>query len=420
MSVKSCGVAIVGGGVGGLALALHLHQRGVACEVFEAVEQVRELGVGITLLPHAMRELAALGLQPALEAAGIENYESAFFNRHGQFIYSELRGRHAGYALPEVGIHRGKLHKILFDAALARLGPEHVHTGHRFDRMVQTDESVNITFKDPQGQDLPTVHARVLIASDGVNSAVRRLFYPDEKMVFTGINTWRGVTRFDPILTGKTYMRIGSIETGKMVIYPIVDKVDDEGRQLVNWMAEIRMEEGVTQNDWNRAGRKEDVLKLFEDWHFDWLDVPKLIAESESILEYPMVDKDPIAQWTFGRVTLLGDAAHPMYPRGSNGSAQALIDARTLADELAGVAAGEDPLPALHRYEAVRRPLTAKVVQTNRSTPPDFINIVVEERTKGEPFRHIDDVISQDELRKISDDYKKIAGFSLEALKTPA
>ncbi|MDP4622243.1 MAG: flavin-dependent oxidoreductase [Hydrogenophaga sp.] len=420
MSVESCGVAIVGGGVGGLALALHLHQRGVACEVFEAVEQVRELGVGITLLPHAMRELAALGLQPALEAAGIENYESAFFNRHGQFIYSELRGRHAGYALPEVGIHRGKLHKILFDAALARLGPEHVHTGHRFDRMVQTDESVNITFKDPQGQDLPTVCTRVLIASDGVNSAVRRLFYPDEKMVFTGINTWRGVTRFDPILTGKTYMRIGSIETGKMVIYPIVDKVDDEGRQLVNWMAEIRMEEGVTQNDWNRAGRKEDVLKLFEDWHFDWLDVPKLIAESESILEYPMVDKDPIAQWTFGRVTLLGDAAHPMYPRGSNGSAQALIDARTLADELAGVAAGEDPLPALHRYEAVRRPLTAKVVQTNRSTPPDFINIVVEERTKGEPFRHIDDVISQDELRKISDDYKKIAGFSLEALKTPA
>ena len=417
MGIESCGVAIVGGGVGGLALALHLHQRGVACEVFEAVEQVRELGVGITLLPHAMRELAALGLQPALEAAGIENYESAFFNRHGQFIYSELRGRHAGYKLPEVGIHRGKLHKILFDAALARLGPEHVHTGHRFDRMVQTDEAVNITFKDPQGQDLPTVRARVLIASDGVNSAVRRLFYPDEKMVFTGINTWRGVTRFDPILTGKTYMRIGSIETGKMVIYPIVDKVDDEGRQLVNWMAEIRMEEGVTQNDWNRAGRKEDVLKLFKDWHFDWLDVPKLIAESESILEYPMVDKDPIAQWTFGRVTLLGDAAHPMYPRGSNGSAQALIDARTLADELAATAPGDDPLPALHRYEAVRRPLTAKVVQTNRSTPPDFINIVVEERTNGQPFKHIDDVISQEELRKISDDYKKIAGFSLEALK---
>jgi 2-polyprenyl-6-methoxyphenol hydroxylase-like FAD-dependent oxidoreductase len=414
MSIRQADIAIVGGGIGGLALALHLHERGVPCHVFEAVAEVRELGVGITLLPHAMRELAALGLQPAIEAAGIENYESAFFNRHGQFIYSELRGRHAGYPLPEVGIHRGKLHKILFDAAVQRLGSDHVHTGHRFDRMVQTDGDVTITFKDPQGLDLAPVRSRVLIASDGVNSAVRRVFYPDEQMVFTGINTWRGVTRFDPILTGKTYMRIGSIETGKMVIYPIVDQVDAQGRQLVNWMAEIRME-GVTQNDWNRAGRAEDVLKLFKDWTFDWLDVPQLIAQADSILEYPMVDKDPIDRWTFGRVTLLGDAAHPMYPRGSNGSAQALIDARTLADELAKGDA--DPLPALHRYEAVRRPITAKVVQTNRTTPPDFINIKVDELTGGQPFRHIDDVISQEELRKISDDYKKIAGFSLEAIK---
>jgi 2-polyprenyl-6-methoxyphenol hydroxylase-like FAD-dependent oxidoreductase len=257
----------------------------------------------------------------------------------------------------------------------------------------------------------------VAIAADGVNSAVRRTFYPDEKMVFTGINTWRGVTRFKPILTGKTYMRIGSIETGKMVIYPIVDKVDDEGHQLVNWMAEIRME-GVTQNDWNQAGKVEDVLKLFADWKFDWLDVTQLIANAESLLEYPMVDKDPIDQWTFGRVTFLGDAAHPMYPRGSNGSAQALIDARTLADELAKFAEGEDPLPALLHYENVRRPLANKVVQTNRTTPPDFINIKVDELTQGKPFRHIDDVISKEELRKISDDYKKIAGFSLEALKS--
>jgi 2-polyprenyl-6-methoxyphenol hydroxylase-like FAD-dependent oxidoreductase len=183
-------------------------------------------------------------------------------------------------------------------------------------------------------------------------------------------------------------------------------------------MAEIRME-GLTQNDWNRQGRVEDVLPLFKDWTFDWLNVPELIANAESILEYPMVDKDPIPQWTFGRVTLLGDAAHPMYPRGSNGSAQALVDARTLADELASsAAAGTDPLDALLRYEAVRRPITSQVVLTNRSTPPDFINIKVDELTGGQPFRHIDDVISQEELRKISDDYKKIAGFSLDALKT--
>jgi len=417
MSNQANSIAIVGGGVGGLALALHLHERGVVCDVFEAVAEVRELGVGITLLPHAMRELAVLGLQPALEAAGIENYESAFFNRHGQFIYSELRGRHAGYSVPEVGIHRGKLHKILFDAAVQRLGADRIHTGHRFVGLTQGDDHVSIQFNDPEGQPRPEVRAQVLIASDGVNSAVRRLFYPDEKVVFTGINTWRGVTHFKPILTGKSYMRIGSIETGKMVIYPIVDKIDAQGRQLVNWMAEIRRE-GVSQNDWNRQGRVEDVLPLFKDWTFDWLDVPELIAKAESILEYPMVDKDPIPQWTFGRVTLLGDAAHPMYPRGSNGSAQALVDARTLADELVSTAAGGDRVQALHRYEAVRRPLTTKVVLTNRSTPPDFINIKVDELTQGKPFRHIDDVISQAELRQISDDYKKIAGFSLDAMAT--
>jgi 2-polyprenyl-6-methoxyphenol hydroxylase-like FAD-dependent oxidoreductase len=235
-------------------------------------------------------------------------------------------------------------------------------------------------------------------------------------VAFNGINTWRGVTRHKPILTGQSYMRIGSIDTGKMVIYPIANDVDGQGLQLINWVAEIGGQ-SERPNDWNRTGRVEDVLPLFKDWTFDWLNVPELIAKAESILEYPMVDKDPIPQWTFGRVTLLGDAAHPMYPRGSNGSAQALVDARTMADELAASAAsGTDPVHALVRYEAVRRPITSQVVLTNRSTPPDFINIKVDELTGGLPFRHIDDVISQDELRQISDDYKKIAGFSLAAM----
>jgi 2-polyprenyl-6-methoxyphenol hydroxylase-like FAD-dependent oxidoreductase len=409
-------VAIVGGGIGGLALALHLHRLGQVCEVFEAVPQVREIGVGITLLPHAMRELAALGLAEAVEAAGIVNYESVFYTRHGQFIYRELRGRHAGYPQPEVSIHRGKLHQILWQAAVQRLGLERVHTGHRFARMVQQEHQVTLHFDDPQGQPLPEVRSRVVVAADGVNSAVRRVFYPDEKVAFNGINTWRGVTRHSPILTGKSYMRVGSIDTGKMVIYPIADNIDGQGTQLINWVAEIGLQK-ESPNDWNRPGRLEDVLPLFKDWNFDWLNVPELIANAESILEYPMVDKDPIAQWTFGRVTLLGDAAHPMYPRGSNGSAQALVDARTLADELtASFSVGGDPIQALGRYEALRRPVTSQVVLTNRSTPPDFINIKVDELTGGQPFRHIDDVISQEELRKISDDYKKIAGFSLAAM----
>jgi 5-methylphenazine-1-carboxylate 1-monooxygenase len=404
-------IAIIGGGIAGLSCALHLHARGIACEVYEAVAEVKELGVGITLLPHAMRELAALGLQDEICAAGIENYESAFYNRYGQFIYKELRGKHAGYALPEIGIHRGRLHRILYDATVKRLGAQHIHLGHRLATLTQNETEVSLRFHGVE----KAVTAQVVIAADGINSAVRKLYYPNEQLAFTGINTWRGVTKHKPILGGKTYLRVGSIGTGKMVIYPIIDKVDDEGHQLINWMAEITREASA-QNDWNQQGKREDFIDIYKDWKFDWLDVGALIRNAEMILEYPMVDKDPIARWTFGRVTFMGDAAHPMYPRGSNGSAQAMIDARTFADEAAKCAGG-DCLPALHAYEHLRRPATEKVVLTNRSTPPDFINTKVDELSGGKPFRHIDDLISQAELRAISDSYKQVAGFALAQVK---
>jgi 2-polyprenyl-6-methoxyphenol hydroxylase-like FAD-dependent oxidoreductase len=406
-------IAIVGAGIGGLSLALSLHRLGLACDVYETVPEVREIGVGITLLPHAMRELARLGVQHELEAAGIENLESVFFTRHGQFIYREPRGRHAGYELPEVGIHRGKLHRILYDAARERLGAARIHLDHRCAGVEQGPSSVTIRFQRSTGAPLPPVEADVVVACDGVNSAVRKQFYPNEQLAFGGINTWRGVSIHKPILTGKSYLRIGSIETGKMVIYPIADNADGQGNQLVNWVAEIRRE-GARMNDWNQPGRPEDFIRIFEDWRYDWLDVPALIRGAENIFEYPMVDKDPVPRWTFGRVTLLGDAAHPMYPRGSNGSAQAIIDARTLAEQLA---ANRDAPAALAAYEALRLAPTAKIVETNRTLPPDFINIKVDELTGGRPFRHIDDVISQDELRRLSDEYKRVAGFSLEALK---
>ncbi len=399
-------IAIVGGGIAGLSCALHLHARGIACEIYEAAAEIRELGVGITLLPHAMRELAALGLENEICAAGIENYESAFYNRYGQFIYKELRGKHAGYALPEIGIHRGKLHRILYEATVQRLGAQHIHLGHRFVGLTQNERAVALQFREIT----QPVTAQVVVAADGINSAVRKLYYPDEQLAFTGINTWRGVTQRKPILTGKTYLRVGSIGTGKMVIYPIIDNVDGQGNQLINWMAEIARDANV-QNDWNQQGKLEDFIDIYKDWTFDWLDVPALIRDSQMILEYPMVDKDPIAQWTFGRVTLMGDAAHPMYPRGSNGSAQAMIDGRSFADEAAKC--GVDFLPALHAYETTRRPTTEKVVLTNRSTPPDFINTKVDELSGGKPFRHIDDLISQDALRAISNSYKQVAGFAL-------
>ena len=406
-------IAVVGGGIAGLAFALSLHQRGIACDVYESVPQVKELGVGITLLPHGMRELSALGVQPQIEAAGIENLESVFFNRFGQYIYREPRGRHAGYPLPEIGINRGKLHRILFEAALQRLGPDRIHTGHRCAGVTQDETGVTVHFTDSSGAQLAGVRAGIVVACDGIHSAVRKQYYPQEKVAFGGINTWRGVTRHKPILTGKSYMRVGSIRTGKMVIYPIADNVDGQGHQLINWVAEIEGSSEV-MNDWNRGGRADDFISIFKDWTFDWLDVPALIRNADQILEYPMVDKDPVAQWTFGRVTLMGDAAHPMYPRGSNGSAQALIDARTLASELAQAS---DPVAALHAYEAQRREATARVVLTNRSQPPDVINIRVEELSGDRPYRHIDDLISQDELRQLSDHYKKIAGFSVDAVK---
>ncbi len=408
-------IAVVGGGIAGLAFALALHKRGIACDVYESVADVKELGVGITLLPHAMEELTALGLLPQLEAVGIENRESVFFNRFGQRVYGEARGRHAGYAVPELGIHRGKLHRILFEAALERLGPQHVHTGFRCTGLAQDGDGVTLTFADNAQGPLAPVRAAWVVACDGVNSAIRKHFYPDDQVCFAGINTWRGTTVHKPILDGKSYIRVGSIDTGKMVIYPIVDNVDGQGNQLINWVAEIRDSE-ARMNDWNRPGRAEDFLPTFADWTFDWLDVPALIGAAEHVFEYPMVDKDALPRWSFERVTLMGDAAHPMYPRGSNGSAQALIDARTLADEIAlEQTADGDLRAALQRYQAARLPATARVVQTNRTLPPDFIIMKADELSGGQPFDNIDALISQDELRAISDNYKQIAGFALKA-----
>jgi 2-polyprenyl-6-methoxyphenol hydroxylase-like FAD-dependent oxidoreductase len=406
-------IVIVGGGIAGLSLALALGQRGIACRVYEAAPEVKELGVGITLLPHAMREFTALGLADPLRAVGIENREAVFFNRYGQFIYREPRGRFAGYPFPEIGIHRGKLHRILYDAAVARLGADRILTGHRCVRVEQDANRVEVHFHDTSsGRELAPVTAGIAIACDGVNSTVRRQFYPDEAVAFAGINTWRGVSRRKPIFDGRTYMRVGSIENGKMVIYPIADDIDGAGNQLVNWMAEIRRAE-AGMNDWNKAGDLADFYAIYEDWRFEWLDVAGMISAADHILEYPMVDKDPVPRWTFGRVTLMGDAAHPMYPRGSNGAAQAAIDARTLVELLAT----QDPIDALGAYERARLETTAKIVRTNREFPPDYINIKVDELTGGKPFRHIDDVISQDELRAISENYKRVAGFSLEAVK---
>ncbi|HUZ73858.1 MAG TPA: flavin-dependent oxidoreductase [Stellaceae bacterium] len=402
-------VAIVGGGVAGLGLALNLHRRGIACRVFEAAPEVKELGVGITLLPHAMRELTALGLEHDIARVALETKESCFFNRFGQLIYREPRGRYGGNPYPEMSIHRGRLHLALYRAAVAQLGSACILTDRQCLGVAQDDTGVTLRLRETSsGREVAPVRADIAIACDGVNSTVRRGFYPDEQMAFAGINTWRGVTRRKPILTGRSYMRIGSIRTGKLVVYPIIDDVDGDGNQLVNWMAEIQIST-ATRNDWNKPGRLEDFLPYYRDWKFDWLDVPEMMATADLVLEYPMVDKDPVARWTFGRITLAGDAAHPMYPRGSNGAAQALIDVRTLADLLGRAS---DPVAALKEYEDKRLGPTSLVVRTNREHPPDFICIKVEELVGDRPFERLDDYISQDALRAMSEEYKRIAGYA--------
>ncbi len=404
-------IVIVGGGIAGLALALHLCRREIECHIYEVAPEIRELGVGITILPHAMRELTALGLSEAVAKAGVENISSAFFNRFGQLIYREPRGRDAGYPVPEIGVHRGRLHSILYDATAKELGADRVVLNRRCVGLEQDGEGVTLHFQETMtGKPEAPVRASIVLACDGVNSAVRRVFYPDEELAFEGINTWRGVARGKPILDGHTYIRIGSINTGKLVLYPIVDRYDEYGNQLINFTSEAPLK-GRPKNDWNKPGKLEDLLPIYEGWRFDWLDVPELLRHSEVVLEYPMVDKDPIPRWTFGRVTLVGDAAHPMYPRGSNGAAQALIDAHVLADTLAG---SQDRVAGLALYEEVRRPLTSRVVVTNRKTPPDFINIKVAELTGDKPFDNLDRYISQDELRALSDSYKRVAGFDLQ------
>ncbi|OZI20625.1 flavin-dependent oxidoreductase [Bordetella genomosp. 9] len=413
--MKDTDVIIVGAGVGGLVLALSLHQAGIACRVYEAVPEIKPLGVGINLLPHAARELDELGMLPALDKLGVHTKESIFFTRHGQFIYSEPAGKAAGYAWPQYSIHRGDLQMALLDAVRQRLGDDSVRVDHRAVRVEQDDDGVTVHMADGAGKPLPSVRGAIVVGCDGIHSALRKQLYPDEGAPrYSGVNMWRGVTRCKPFLSGGSMVRAGWLSIGKMVIYPIRDNVDGEGNQLVNWVAEIESPEPAVR-DWTRQGRLEDFFPAFADWHFDWLDVAALIRNADSVLEYPMVDQDPLPTWTQGRMTLLGDAAHPMVPRGSNGAGQAIIDARFLAGQLKKQ--GLTPA-ALQEYDRVRVAATTKVVLTNRSNPPDAILREAYERSQDQRFERIEDVISRDELQAISDRYKQVAGFDPETLKS--
>ncbi len=403
-------ILIVGGGIGGLTLALSLHQVGIACRVFEAAPEVRALGVGINLLPHAMRELTELGLQQKLAAVAVETKEVCFYDRFGHFIYREPRGRFAGYDWPQLSIHRGDLHAVLLAELLERCGPDVFVPGAKCVGFAQEGSAVRVKFANGESSSGDAV-----VGCDGIHSAVRRQLFPAEGApAYQGINMWRGVTHARPYLSGASMVIAGWLETGKMVVYPI--RAYPDGSQLINWVAEIQSPRNVMQ-DWNLAGRIEDFYPVFADRAHDWLDIAGLIRDADSILEYPMVDRDPLPYWTQGRVTLLGDAAHPMYPRGSNGGGQAILDARVLAGCLRQAPGVE---AALSAYEAARLEPAYKVVIANRSVGPDAILRTVHERTGDKPFARIEDVVTKEELEAMAEKYKRIAGFEREALRERA
>jgi 2-polyprenyl-6-methoxyphenol hydroxylase-like FAD-dependent oxidoreductase len=409
-------VLIIGGGIGGLTLALRLQRAGIGFRLYEAVPEIKGLGVGINLLPHAAKELAELGLEAELARVAITTTEIAYYNRFGQFIYSDPSGRYAGYEYPQFSIHRGDLQMVLLNALLERAGPERVFTGHRCTGFEQDADGVTVSFEHPLTKEkLPAQRGRLAVSCEGIHSTIRKQLYPNEGPPrYSGLNMWRGVTRWKPFLTGASMVRVGWHQPAKVLIYPIRDSIDDQGRQLINWVCDIEQADPLPQRDWNRQGRLEDFLPAIADWTFDWLDVPAMCRAADQILEFPMVDQDPLPQWSFGRVTLLGDAAHPMLPRGANGGAQSILDTTALSDCLARIA---DPVAALKAYEERRLPPTAEVVLTNRVTPPDAILREVYERTGDKPFRRIDEVISHDELKALSERYQRVAGFDKDRLR---
>jgi 2-polyprenyl-6-methoxyphenol hydroxylase-like FAD-dependent oxidoreductase len=407
-------VLIVGAGIGGLTLALELEKAGIATRVCELAPEIRQVGVGLTLLPHCVKVLGELGLVDALAKLAVETQETVFFNRFGQRIHQEPTGRRAGYAWPQFQVHRADIQQVLLDAYVQRAGAERLLLGWKCTGFAQDDSSVTARFVDTRtGDPRPPQRGDVLVACDGLHSVIRKQLHPNEgEPVYSGVNMWRGVTRWKPYLTGASYTRAGWLTPAKTVIYPIRQNVDAEGRALINWVVEITTPK-YEKRDWNRPGRLEDFIGPLEDWRFDWLDVPAMIRAADMVLEFPMIDQDPLPWWTQGRVTLLGDAAHPMVPRGSNGAGQAILDTVALKDALL---AERDAPRALAAYEAKRRPVTSSIVLANRKEPPDAILREVWQRTGDKPFKRIEDVITREEIMAISDGYKRLAGYDKQSL----
>ncbi|NNG19347.1 flavin-dependent oxidoreductase [Naumannella sp. ID2617S] len=409
-------VAIIGAGIGGLSLALSLHAAGIGCSIHEAAREIRGLGVGINLLPHAGKELADLGLLDRILQIGVSTERLVYLTRRGEQVWEEPRGLAAGYHWPQVSIHRGALQMLLREAVLQRLGPDAIYTGQRVVRTETTEDGrrARAELVGPDGAPLPAVSADLIVAADGIHSAVRRQQHPDEGGPSWGGHVlWRGTTVGNPFLGGKT-MVIAGLKGRKFVSYPIRHEAD--GRQLLNWIANIGLHdqpEGLSA-DWNRPGRAEDFLHHYQDWQIADPPITELVHASGEIFEYPMSDREPLPSWIFGRVVLLGDAAHAMYPIGSNGAAQAILDGRRLALELSRTT---DVDAALRAYDEARRPPMTRLVTAHRAEGADVVLDLVEERAP-DGYADLEQVLPMAERVEIAAHYKRLAGFDIEQLNS--
>lgn len=410
-------VIIVGGGIGGLATALTLHQIGVPCIVFEAVQEMRPLGVGINLQPNAVRELYDLGLTEAdLDRVGLPAREWALVGLNGNDIYSEPRGLLAGYNWPQYAVHRGRFHMLLHHKVVERIGPEAVRLGSRITGYLKNaNGSVSALMEDASGSTCK-MHGTLLIGADGIHSAIRTQMHPAQPPIhWGGAVMWRGTTWAKPIRTGASFVGLGT-HRHRMVIYPISQPDPRTGLAMINWIAEVTMDntDGWKQRGWFRPVGIEEFAHHFANWTWDWLDVPALIRQADSAFENPMIDRDPVPTWQDGPVALLGDAAHAMYPTGSNGASQAIVDARVLGAAMVEHGATQEALAA---YDAKLCGPISQLVLRNRGAGPFGLLNMVDERCGG-TFDNIDDVIPPEERAAFMAGYKAAAGLAVENLNT--
>lgn len=413
-------VLVAGAGPGGLSVALTLHQIGVPCVVFESVADVKPLGVGINIQPNAVRELYELGFDSsALDEIGIQTLEWALVGLNGNDVYSELRGLKAGYRWPQYSVHRGKLQMLLYRAASERLGRDSIRTGLRV-RGYRNDpdgKGVTVLLESRSGE-RSEVKGSLLIAADGLHSAVRQQMYPQQPPIqWGGAIMWRGVTKGKPIRTGASFVGLGT-HRHRVVFYPISAPDPRTGLADINWIAEITVDNsgGWPDSDWNKQVKHEDFMHHFEKWNYDWIDIPAMLRGAPEVYEYPMIDREPVPTWVDGNVALLGDAAHVMYPTGSNGASQAIVDARVLGAVMLEHGVN---VKALKAYDALLCAEMSQLILRNRGAGPFGLLNLLDDRCGG-VFDNIDDVIPKAERDEFMLRYKTAAGFAAEKLNAAA